>query len=1033
MMPQTELPFLLAFISQLVAQENRQHGPVFVEEPSDVMYSVESTERKVVFNCQAQGSPPPTYRWMRNGTEVSVGGRYGVVSGGLVISHPAEGKDAGTYYCLASNAVGTVRSREAALQFAYLESFRTKHRGTVAVRQGQGVVLICAPPPHSAELAFDWVFNDFPITVQSDGRRFVSQATGNLYIAKVENSDVGSYTCAVTNTVTSTRALSPATPLVLKSGGIMGEYEPRIEVSFPSKTHVLRGDMARLECFALGNPVPRISWRKIDGDLPTKVVLSKSNAVLEIPNVQPEDTGSYECKAANSAGKNTAQGKITVYAPPQWLEPISDVEQGLGDTLQWECKATGKPQPAYKWMKDGVLVGAEGRVRVLESGDLIVGNVKPSDRGMFQCIAENKHGRIYSSAELRVKASLPDFKNNPVPRITPAARGGQAVIKCEPRAWPKPTFSWTKGNVLVRIGERISILDNGSLWIERVLEGDEGGYTCTAENQLGKASSTGYLDLKESTRITVPPLPKMVTVGQSAVMPCRAAHDPSLDIMFLWSLNGQPIELDKTSDHYHRSEVWQKQNFGDLTIKKIQLRHGGNYTCWAQTVVDQAVATAELMVRGPPGPPEGVLADDVTDTTVVLSWSPGLNNHSPITAYKVRGRTPFTADWQDVKTDPENIAGDSEMVMVVGLTPWMDYEFQTIATNLLGDSDPSAPSRRVRTLASAPRTPPSNIGGGGGHAHELVITWTPVERTHRYGPDFGYIVAFRENGTMPWRKVTIPLAESSRYIYRNESTKPYTAFQVQIRAYNMNGESAFSDITIVHSAENEPNVPPSSVTARSLSSKEVEVMWRPVPLNASLERVQGYEIVFWKSGEREDTAERIRVAGSDTAARISGLKCNTQYEVAAHAYNSAGVGPPSEVTTVTTKKSPPSRPPSGLQLRRDGGRVTLDWENVVAREDESAVTGYRITYHSLEGTTLKEIVTNQTYVELTFPDSETYVIQVRAHSEDGEGPASPQLRIRTNPDANAGNSSTSKRGPSLPAHVLFIILAIVLATQGSLP
>lgn len=70
-----------------------------------------------------------------------------------------------------------------------------------------------------ADLIFSWIFNEFPTYVKQDTRRFISQETGNLYIAKVEPSDVGNYTCVVTNTVTKTRVQGPPAPLVLRSDG----------------------------------------------------------------------------------------------------------------------------------------------------------------------------------------------------------------------------------------------------------------------------------------------------------------------------------------------------------------------------------------------------------------------------------------------------------------------------------------------------------------------------------------------------------------------------------------------------------------------------------------------------------------------------------------------------------------------------------------------------------------------------------------------------------------------------------------------
>ncbi|VTJ68700.1 Hypothetical predicted protein, partial [Marmota monax] len=66
-------------------------------------------------------------------------------------------------------------------------------------------------------IIYSWVFNEFPSFVAEDSRRFISQETGNLYISKVQTSDVGSYICLVKNTVTNARVLSPPTPLTLRN------------------------------------------------------------------------------------------------------------------------------------------------------------------------------------------------------------------------------------------------------------------------------------------------------------------------------------------------------------------------------------------------------------------------------------------------------------------------------------------------------------------------------------------------------------------------------------------------------------------------------------------------------------------------------------------------------------------------------------------------------------------------------------------------------------------------------------------------
>ncbi|KAF1402225.1 Contactin-6, partial [Spheniscus humboldti] len=101
-------------------------------------------------------------------------------------------------------------------------------------------------------LSYTWIFNNNTLRVQEDGRRFVSQETGNLYIAKVEPSDVGNYTCVVTNSEAEQSVRGPPTPLTLRSDGVMGEYEPKIEVRFPETTYAAKGSSVKLECFALG-------------------------------------------------------------------------------------------------------------------------------------------------------------------------------------------------------------------------------------------------------------------------------------------------------------------------------------------------------------------------------------------------------------------------------------------------------------------------------------------------------------------------------------------------------------------------------------------------------------------------------------------------------------------------------------------------------------------------------------------------------------------------------------------------------------
>ncbi|XP_061759853.1 contactin-3 [Nerophis ophidion] len=998
------------------------HGPRWRMEPGDLFIPVDSIEEEGTLTCDAKGTPPPQYRWSLNGTfiNLSLDRRRRLSGGNLIISSLDRYQDVGVYQCMAYNTVGAILSRRAHLKFAYLDHFKVHTRSAVSVREGQGVVLLCGTPTSSGDLTYAWVFNEYPYFVQQDNRRFVSQQTGNLYIAKVEPSDVGNYTCVVMNSITKGKVHSSPTSLILRTDGVMGEYEPKIEVNFPDNVPAAKGSTVTLECFGLGNPIPEITWKRANGvPFPSKVKMKYANAVLEIPSFQQEDTGGYECVAENKMGKNKATGRLAFYAKPQWIQTMKDTALAIEENLDWECRASGKPKPLYTWLKNGQRLISRDRILV-KDGAVSVSVLTLADAGMYQCVAENEHSIIYFAAELMVLASPPDFTGNVLRALLKAKAGSTVTLECKPQAYPMASILWKKGNLPILTNNRITLSPDGTLRLANVSKSDAGSYTCFARNRFGMSSTTGRLLVTDPTRFSQSPADMEIIVGESIVLPCQVASDPVLDVSFSWAFNGQLIAND--DGHF---ELVGGRAAGDLMIRNIQLNHTGKYICVVDTDVESLSAVAILIVKGPPSPPDLVTVDEVTDSTAQLLWSPGRDNGSPITNYIVQTRTPFTVGWQRVNTVPEKIGGSTLTAAVVDLNAWVEYEFRVLAGNSVGVGEPSPVSAKTRTEDAVPDAAPGDVGGGGGSRSELVITWEPVPEELQNGESFGYIIAFRAFGEVSWTHVATSASGASRYVYRNESIAPFSPFHVKVGTYNSKGQGPFSSVVTIYSAEIEPSGIPVGVWARSVSAYEIEVNWQP--LSFTPERVLGYEVVYWEDDTKPETMGKVRVPWNQTSVTVSGLTGHTQYFLTVSAFNTAGTGPFLPAINVTTKKPPPSQPPLDVEWTLIGSQLSLYWEPVAAMESESEVTGYQLSCRGSKHKDVTTFTTTNSTAELNLSEvDDEYIIRIRSLSEGGLGPASDPIRVH-----QLSMSARGSRGFEADVSPLCWVLVIAISTFRS--
>ncbi|XP_036931106.1 roundabout homolog 1 isoform X6 [Acanthopagrus latus] len=480
--------------------------PRIVEHPSDLIVS---KGEPATLNCKAEGRPTPTVEWYKDGERVETdrdnprSQRMLLPSGSLFFLRIVHGRrskpDEGSYVCVARNYLGEAVSHNASLEVAILRDDFRQNPADVIVAAGEPAVLECQPPRGHPEPTISWKKDGVNI---DDRDERITIRGGKLMITNARKTDAGKYVCVGTNMV-GERESEIAELTVLERPSF---------VRRPGSQVVLVDQAVEFRCEARGDPVPTVRWRKDDGDLPKGRYEIREDHTLKIRRLTSADVGSYTCVAENMVGKAEASATLTVHVvsvPPAFVVRPRNQVVGVGRTVTFQCEATGNPQPAIFWQREGsqnLLFSYQppqpsSRFSVSQTGDLTITDAERSDMGYYSCQALNIAGSVITKALLEVTDVISD-RPPPVIRQGPTnqtvAVDGTVALNCMASGNPSPTILWRKDGVLVSTHDsRVKQLDTGALQIRYAKLGDTGTYTCIASTPSGEASWKAYLEVHE--------------------------------------------------------------------------------------------------------------------------------------------------------------------------------------------------------------------------------------------------------------------------------------------------------------------------------------------------------------------------------------------------------------------------------------------------------------------------------------------------------------------------------------------------------
>ncbi|KAK2540204.1 Hmcn1 [Columba guinea] len=565
--------------------------------PPSIMGADTPGEMAVILNqeisleCRATGFPFPDIHWFKDGKPLFLGDPNVELLDKDQVLHIKSTRrvDKGRYQCSATNAAGK-QVKEVKLIIHVPPTIKGGNTTTeVSVLLNNLINLECEtkgiPVP-----TITWYKEGRPI-ISSPQALYVDRGQF-LQIPRAQVSDSAKYTCRVTN----------AAGAAEKIYDVDVHVPPVIEgdADRAQNRQVVAGNSLTLECKAVGNPPPLLTWLK-DGvpvEVSDKLRVSSGGKKLEILNAAEADQGQYLCVATSIAGEQAIKYDVEILVPPlvEGGDEVLDYIVILQSPLELDCSATGTPSPTITWLKDGQPVEEGAGHKILLNGQkLLISRAQVSDTGRYKCVAANKAGE--HEREFDVTVHVP-------PTIKSAGTSERAVViskpvtlQCVASGIPSPSITWLKdgqpvntarGNIRLESSGRI-------LQVVKALLEDAGRYTCVATNAAGEAQQHVRLHVHEppSLEDAGKMLNETVVVNNPIHLECRASGNPLPAIT--WYKDDRPLTRAASAAFLNRGQV--------LHIEGAQISDTGVYKCVAVNAAGTAELFYSLQVHVPPSIP----------------------------------------------------------------------------------------------------------------------------------------------------------------------------------------------------------------------------------------------------------------------------------------------------------------------------------------------------------------------------------------------------------------------------------------------
>ena len=491
----------------------------------------------VVFSVIADGTPPLSYQWRFNGTNL-----LDATNSVLVITN-TQLSDAGTYAVEVSNALGSEESSNAVLIVGEPPTI-VAQPADQTIRLGASTAFEVVAVG-TAPLDYQWSFG---------GNNLVGATNNQLVIPNVQLSDAGSYAVSVSNAFGSANS----------SNALLTVGEAPAIVIQPTNLAVPVGGAATFNVLAGGTAPLSYQW-SFDGTN----VLDATNSVLVITNTQLSDAGNYAVEVSNAYGSEESSNAVLIVGePPTIVAQPADQTIRLGASAAFEVVAVGTAPLDYQWSLGGTnLAGTTRNV-------LVIPSVQSSNVGSYAVRVSNAFGSANSSNALLTIGVPPVLLIQPMNLVVLV--GAAATFNVLAGGAGPFIYQWSfNGTNLLEATNSVLVITNARV-------SDAGNYAAEASNAFGSTQSfNAVLVVDAPPTIVSQPTNQTILLGASAVFTVLAAGTAPL--AYQWSFGG--TNLSGTTSNV-------------LVVTNVQFSNIGSYAARVSNAFGSANSSNALLTIG---------------------------------------------------------------------------------------------------------------------------------------------------------------------------------------------------------------------------------------------------------------------------------------------------------------------------------------------------------------------------------------------------------------------------------------------------